>query len=68
MNSYAPVACIEFQGCVSCSGESIGHYICDIKSDGDGRWYRTNDNDEPEAIDEQEVSNLPYVVLYKKNP
>ena len=66
MTSYTPIACIEFQGSMSRSGDSGGHYVCDIKSYRDGKWLRTNDNDAPEAIDESQVSNLPYIVLYKR--
>ena len=31
MIKYEPVAIIEFQGTVRVTGESNGHYICDIK-------------------------------------
>ena len=65
-NLFSPIACIEFQGTVSSSGDSKGHYICDIKSETEGTWIRTNDNDEPKAIEETQVSNMPYVVLFRK--
>ena len=65
-HSFTPIACIEFQGTLSWSGDSRGHYICDVKTHQNKQWLRTNDNDEPKKIDEEQVSNLPYVVLYKK--
>ena len=66
MHVFSPIACIEFQGEVSSTGESRGHYICDVKSSTGGKWIRTNDNYRPKVINESQVSNLPYVVLYRK--
>ena len=63
---FSAIACIEFQGKVSSTGASEGHYICDVKTEPGGKWIRTNDNDEPQVIEESQVSTTPYVVLYKK--
>ena len=63
---YEPIACIEFQGEVSKTGTSKGHYICDVKDHSSGEWFRTNDNKEPEQILDSEVSSCSYVVLYKR--
>ena len=57
---------IEYQGSLASSGESRGHYICDVKDKSSGHWYRTNDNCNPRPIDVDEVSKCAYVVLYKK--
>ena len=51
---------------MSSTGASEGHYICDVKTEPGGKWIRTNDNDEPQVIEESQVSTTPYVVLYKK--
>ena len=63
---YEPIALIEFRGMVSSTGDSSGHYICDLKPEGNGSWYRTNDNDSPKLIDESEVTKCSYVTLYKR--
>ena len=63
---YEPIAAIEFQGSITYSGESRGHYVCDVKSQENGVWYRTNDNDEPQRISHTEVSKLSYVVLFTR--
>ena len=64
--SYETIACIEFQGTVTSAGDSQGHYICDVKNNSDGRWFRTNDNKEPKEIDKCDVSDVPYIVLLKR--
>ena len=46
--------------------DSSGHYKCDVKDKESGHWFRTNDNATPLIINKDHVSNLPYVVLYKK--
>ena len=58
---------IEFSGSVNSSGgNSQGHYICDVKDKESNKWFRTNDNRSPVYIEEKNISNLPYVVLYKR--
>ena len=60
------MAVIEYQGRVATSGQSAGHYICDVKEKSTGTWFRTNDNKDPVQIDHQNVSACAYVVLYRK--
>ena len=63
---YEPVAIIEFQGSVRSTGQSDGHYVCDIKDSSTGMWFRTNDNNDPQPINCVDVSKFAYVVLYRK--
>ena len=63
---YEPVAIIEFQGTVAATGESNGHYICDIKERSTGLWFRTNDNYVPKQIGIADVTKNAYVILYRK--
>ena len=63
---YEPVSIIEYQGNVGVTGESNGHYVCDIKEKSSGRWFRTNDNSAPKQIELADVSKVAYVVLYRK--
>ena len=65
-DAYEAVAVIEYQGTMSSTGESVGHYICDIKDKVSGMWFRTNDNNDPVQIELASVSASAYVVLYKK--
>ena len=64
--SYEPIACIEFQGSLISADESRGHYVCDVKTKPNGKWFRTNDNHEAREIEQLDVSELPYVVLFKR--
>ena len=66
MIEYEPVAIIEFQGTVTVTGESNGHYICDIKEKSTGLWFKTNDNLEPRQIGIENVTKNAYVILYRK--
>ena len=60
------MAIIEFQGTVSTTGRSDGHYVCDVKDRSTGMWFRTNDNNDPHLIELVDVSKFAYVVLYRK--
>ena len=57
---------IDFRGRLTNSGESQGHYICDVKDAQTKTWYRTNDNRNPVPIHMKDVSKHGYVVLYKR--
>ena len=57
---------IEYKGNLRSTGESDGHYICDIKDKSSGKWFRTNDNSDPIQIELEDVSKFGYVILYKK--
>ena len=48
------------------TGESNGHYICDIKEKSTGLWFKTNDNLEPRQIGIENVTKNAYVILYRK--
>ena len=66
VSRYEPVAIIEFQGSVRSTGESDGHYVCDIKERSTKMWFRTNDNNDPQPLEFEDVTKLAYVVLYRK--
>ena len=66
VDQYEVIAVIEFSGHLTSTGYSEGHYVCDIKEKSSGKWFRTNDNNNPILIEEEEVSKSAYVVLYKK--
>ena len=48
------------------TGQSNGHYICDVKDADTKAWIRTNDDHTPIEIPVSSVSKLGYVVLYKR--
>ena len=56
---------IDYRGSLAASGESQGHYTCDVKDVKTNEWYRTNDNANPVHIRNNDVSKHAYVVLYK---
>ena len=62
--TYSPIAVIEHEGRVTKSGNSAGHYICDVKSHEN--WYRTNDESIPKLIPKNKVTRYGYVILYKR--
>jgi uncharacterized UBP type Zn finger protein len=65
-SQYEAVSIIEYQASVRSTGDSDGHYICDIKDRSSQKWFRTNDNNNPIPIELEEVSKFGYVILYKK--
>ena len=65
MHEYEAVSIIEFRGSVDATGNSNGHYICDILEQNSKTWFRTNDNAEPLSIEVEDVSKQGYVILYK---
>ena len=62
---YEPISVIDYQGRLAATGQSQGHYTCDVKDVKTNKWYRTNDNSIPVQIEKNNVSNHAYVVLYK---
>ena len=66
VSEYEAVSIIEYKGSINRSGESEGHYICDIKDRSTQKWFRTNDNRDPIPIDVEDVSKFAYVILYRK--
>ena len=65
---YEAISVIDFHGSISNSGESRGHYTCDVKDAQTQTWYRTNDDRNPVQIHINDVSRHGYVVLYKRIP
>ena len=63
---YEPISVIEYDGRLSPTGESAGHYTCDIKENISKNWYRTNDDCAPLQIRISDVSKYGYVVLLKR--
>ena len=63
---YEAVSVIEYKGNVTSTDYSVGHYICVVKDRSSGKWFRTNDNNDPIPIREEDVSKSAYVVLYKR--
>ena len=63
---YEAIAVIEYQGTLSSTGESHGHYICDIKDKNTNLWFKTNDNCAPVKIKVSDVSTNGYAILYKR--
>ena len=58
---------IEFRGRLSSTGESWGHYVCDVKEKTSNLWFKTNDNCHPFAISPPDVSKKGYVILFKRD-
>ena len=64
---YEPVSVVEFRGSESrTTGESRGHYVCDVKDKHSNLWYRTNDDCLPRLLNMADVSKYGYVILYKR--
>ena len=63
---YEAVSIIEYVGSLSRTGQSHGHYICDVKEKKSKIWFRTNDDQYPIQLPLSEVSQNGYVVLYKR--
>ena len=63
---YEAIAVIEYLGRLSPTGQSDGHYICDIKERISNKWFRTNDSSPPIPLRTTDVSKLGYVVLFMR--
>ena len=66
MTGYRPISIIEYSGFLTRTGESQGHYTCDVKDAVTNLWFKTNDNCDPIQIEEASVSKDAYVVLFKR--
>ena len=62
---FDPIAVIDHIGSVSPTGDSDGHYLCDIKTK-EGKWMHTDDNRIPIEIRSRKVTKQGTVVLYHK--
>ena len=58
-------AVIEYSGRLTSTGESQGHYFCDVKDKETNLWFRTNDNSHPVKIGIAEVSKNGYAFLFQ---
>ena len=65
---YRAIAVIDYKGRMSSTGETWGHYTCDVNDARSNLWFRTNDNQNPIQIHMKNVSKNGYVVLYKRLP
>ena len=63
---YEAISVIEHKGRLSSTGDSGGHYVCDVKDKTSNRWFRTNDDCIPIKIRTSDVSQNGYVVLFKR--
>jgi hypothetical protein len=63
---YQAMSIIEFEGSINSSGQSHGHYICDVQDQSSKLWYRTNDNCHPIPIHLEDVSKHAYVILLNR--
>ena len=57
---------LEYDGRLSTTGESSGHYTCDIKENVSNMWFKTNDDKIPKQIRDSDVTQFGYVVMYKR--
>ena len=51
---------------MTADGDGQGHYICDVKTKEDDKWYRTNDNQIPVPILQQNVTKSGVVILLQR--
>ena len=65
--NYEAISIIEFEGSLNSSGQSQGHYICDVQEQSSKVWFRTNDNCLPVPILLEDVSKNAYVILLKRS-
>ena len=64
--AYEAISVVEFDGSITFSGQSHGHYICDVQERSGNSWFRTNDNCYPIPITKDLVSKNAYVILLKR--
>ena len=43
-----------------------GHYRADVKNKDNQDWYRTSDNEPPQQLMKNGLTNMGYIFLYKK--
>ena len=64
--TFEPIAVVKHEGNLNLSGNSAGHYVCDVKSFDDQNWYTTNDESIPKLIPKHKVTRYGYIILYKR--
>ena len=65
---FSPVSVIYHVGGASYSVKSSRHYMCDVKSQKDDKWYKTSDSSIPTELEETGVTKAGFIVLYKRKP
>lgn len=63
---YEPLSVIDYDGRLNRTGDSQGHYTCDVKDVNSKSWFRTNDNCYPVQIKLSDVTKRGYVMLYRR--
>ena len=63
---YESIAVLQYHGTLRETGESGGHYTCDVKDSISKMWFKTNDDQEPRPIKVSDVSKYANVVLLKQ--
>ena len=63
--TFEPICVVQHQGILRGDGRSSGHYTADVKNQSSNQWYRTSDNEVPQAINPASVTTRGYVFLYK---
>jgi ubiquitin C-terminal hydrolase len=66
LGQFKPMAIIHHSGNVV--GQTTqGHYRADVKNKDDHNWYRTSDNEPPQQLATNGLTNMGYIFLYKKS-
>ena len=63
---YEAIAVIKHEGEMTADGDAQGHYICDVKLKDSHQWFRTNDNQTPVPILQQNVTKYGVVTLFRR--
>ena len=61
---YEARAVVEFNGTLSSTGVSQGHYLCDVQKNK--IWFRTNDDRFLKEISVSDVSKNGYAILFQR--
>ena len=64
--TYTPIAIIHHRGGLGLSVRSSRHYMCDVRSQEDMKWYHTSDAATPIPLSVEKVSTKAFIVLYKR--
>ena len=64
--TFTPICIIHHRGGVEYNMNTVRHYMCDIRSHLDKKWYFTSDATAIRPVQEEDVSNKCFIVLYKR--
>ena len=67
MQAFETIACVEFDGIVTKTGQSMGHYRCFVKDFSNQQWVKTNDDKDPQVVRVEDVTKLGYVILLRRH-